>query len=251
MKKILILMTAVVCSTLVYSQEVNNELTELAAPKVNNGFEFHYGFKIGLNFCTYSSDADDFQCRPGQYGICCRLQFGRFFALQPEVFYARQGIRSLEFIIEGHEDADDPYYPNPPGTPRTNDEEKYRLMLLNDCFQMPIMCKFYIPFRLPGINIQAGPLFSQRFDYKVSSPSPASLLANPCFPEKVNRDLSKNAFARDQHQATMGVNWGIGYDSDSGIGVDLRLYTGITRVFKTVNTHSRDRVWSISFTYMF
>ncbi len=215
----------------------------LSTALANAQFDFGYGFKAGLNFATYSSDCDDIQARPGQYGILCRLKFGSSFAIQPEVFYSRQGVRSLEFLIAGHYD-DAPYNTLNP----TNDQEKFRLLLLNDCVQMPIMLKYYLPINLYGFNVQAGPLFSQRFEYRVSTPSPLGYLRDS---STFGRSLtSKNDFARDQNKATMGINTGIGFDSPSGIGLDVRCYFGLTPVFKTLYRNARDRVWSISFTYL-
>ncbi len=210
------------------------------ASTANAQLDFKYGFKIGLNFATYNVDADDFQARLGQWGILCRLRYGNF-AIQPEIFYARQGVRSLEIMIDDHYD-DYGYLNN-----QLYDQEKYRLQLLTDNVQMPIMIKYYIPVGANCFNVQVGPQFSQRFDYKVSSPSPHGYLLDP----EVGGILSKRDFARDQNKFTTAINFGLGYDSDSGIGVDFRCSMGLTDVFKTLYDGARDRVWSISFTYLF
>lgn len=208
---------------------------------------FRYGLKGGLNFATFDSDADDVQCRLGQWGVLCRFEFGSF-AVQPELFYARQGVRSLERNV----------IPELQGSWIT--ERDFKLMLLTDNIQLPIMIKYYLPITpLKGINIQAGPQFSHRFDYKISTPSEKGYLSS----EALGGALSKRKFAQDMNQFTVMANMGIGFDSESGIGVDLRCSMGITPVFKgeitnsktgekfAYNSKSHDRVWSISFTYLF
>jgi hypothetical protein len=208
---------------------------------------FRYGIKGGLNLATYDSDADDAQCRLGQWGVLCRFEFGSF-AVQPELFYARQGVRSLERnVIPELEDS-------------WITESDYKLMLLSDNVQLPIMVKYYLPIeKIKGFNIQAGPQFSQRFDYKISSPSEKGYLGGSV----LGGVMSKRAFAQDMNQFTVMANMGIGFDSESGIGVDVRCSMGITPVFKgditnphtgekfAYNSNSHDRVWSISFTYLF
>lgn len=208
---------------------------------------FRYGFKGGLNFATYDSDADDVQCRLGQWGVLCRFEWGSF-AIQPELFYARQGVRSLERLV----------VPELEGSWIT--EQNFKLMLLTDNVQLPIMLKYYLPIAsLKGINVQAGPQFSQRFDYKVSTPSEKGYLAS----DYLGGAMSKRRFAQDMNQFTVMANMGIGFDSESGIGVDFRCSMGLTPVFKgeivdpktgenyAYNSNSHDRVWSISFTYLF
>lgn len=208
---------------------------------------FRYGFKGGLNFATYDSDADDVQCRLGQWGVLCRFEWGSF-AIQPELFYARQGVRSLERLV----------IPELEGSWIT--EQNFKLMLLSDNVQLPIMLKYYLPIAsLKGINVQAGPQFSQRFDYKVSTPSEKGYLAS----DYLGGAMSKRRFAQDMNQFTVMANMGIGFDSESGIGVDFRCSMGLTPVFKgeivdpktgenyAYNSNSHDRVWSISFTYLF
>ncbi len=209
------------------------------ANTANAELDFGWGFKGGLNFATYNSDADDFQARMGQWGVLCRLKFGSF-AVQPEIYYARQGVRSLEIMIDDHYDEESW------GTGWAYDQEKYRLMLLTDNVQMAIMFKYYLPFGTKCFDVQVGPQFSQRFDYKVSSPSPHGYLLDPVLGIE-----SKYDFARDQNKFTTAINFGVGYDSPSGIGVDFRCSMGLTPVFKNlISDKIRDRVWSISFTYL-
>lgn len=207
---------------------------------------FRYGFKGGLNFATYDSDADDVQCRLGQWGVLCRFEWGSF-AIQPELFYARQGVRSLERNVV-------------PELEHCWSKGKYKLLLLTDNIQLPIMLKYYLPIdKVRGVNIQVGPQFSQRFDYKVSSPSEKGYLASG----ELGGVLKRNVYAQDMNQFTVMANMGIGFDSESGIGVDFRCSMGLTPVFKgeivdpktgenyAYNSNSHDRVWSISFTYLF
>lgn len=207
------------------------------AAAANAQTEFRYGFKGGLNFSTFSTDPDDVQARMGQWGVLCRFRVGSF-AVQPELFYARQGVRSLERMIQRHPD-------HAYQTGEWDHDELYKLMLLTDNIQMPIMIKYYLPI-FDGLNIQAGPQMSQRFDYKISSPSQKGYLLDP----KIDGTGDIRDYARDMNHFSVAANVGVGYDSASGIGVDFRCSLGLTPVFKTLyNTHSRDRVWSISFTY--
>lgn len=221
MKKYLIAL-ALCCTSALASAEVN----------------FNWGFKGGLNFTTYDSDVDDVQAHLGQWGVICRFKFGESFAIQPEVFYACQGVRSLEFLLSKNQDNSPFGSDNNPW----NDYTKYRLGLLTDNIQEAIMLKYYLPFGQKCLNIQAGPQFSQRFDYKVTSPSPHGYL-------KELGMNSKYGFAQDMNKFTTMLNVGVGYDSPSGIGVDLRWTTGLTPVFKNLYPTAHDRVYSISFTY--
>lgn len=216
--------------------------------------QFRYGFKGGLNFATYSSDADDVQARLGQWGAICRFEFGSF-AIQPEVFYARQGVRSLEKYVIDHREEGKAF-----GTGDVLEVEKFKLGVLTDNIQVPIMVKYYLPTtRWKGLNVQVGPQFSQRFDYKISTPSQLGYYREPLLGtyhnDKYNETQTistKYALARDMNKFTVAANFGLGFDSESGIGVDLRCSWGLTPVFKNLyNPNSRDRVYSISFTYVF
>lgn len=220
------------------------------ATAANAEMRFRYGFKGGMNFATYSSDPDDVQARLGQWGAICRFEFGSI-AIQPEVFYSRQGVRSLEKLVYNHE-------PHGPAfaTGDILEHEKYKLGVLTDNIQMPIIVKYYLPFSgvLKGGNIQAGPQFSQRFDYKISSPSQKGYLADSRLGVRDDRPFIGKfvSLGRDMNKFTVAASFGVGYDSESGIGVDLRCNWGITPVFKTLyNTNATDRVYSVSFTYVF
>ncbi|MBP5365289.1 MAG: PorT family protein [Bacteroidales bacterium] len=234
MKKFLLAIAVMFCATTVASAQM----------------QFRYGFKGGLNFATFSSDPDDIQARLGQWGVLCRFEFGSF-AIQPEVFYSRQGVRSLEKVIFDHHKYGPAF-----ATGDILETEYYKLGVLTDNIQMPIIAKYYLPFSgvLKGSNIQAGPQFSQRFDYKISSPSQKGYLADSRMGERedINFIGKFNSLGRDMNQFTIAASFGFGYDSESGIGVDLRCNWGLTPVFKTLyNTNSTDRVYSVSFTYVF
>lgn len=238
MKKFL-LAVALICAT-----------TAVSAQKKT----FQYGFKGGLNFTTYSSDADDVQAHMGQWGAICRFNIGESFSIQPEIFYSRQGVRSLEKYISVHSTEGRAF-----ATGDYLETEKYKLGLLTDNIQMPIMCKYYLPVeRWKGLNIQVGPQFSQRFDYKITSPSQKGYLSDPRLGTYINNKGEQTAIntkyflARDMNYFTMAANFGLGFDSESGIGVDLRCSWGLTPVFRNYyNPNSKDRVYSISFTYVF
>lgn len=206
--------------------------------------EFQYGFKAGLNFTTFDSDADDFQARAGQLGILCRFKWNNF-AIQPEFHYARMGVRALNYLLRDK----DPDEMTTHGRPVF---VRFNLGITTDNFQLPIILKYYPEFSaLKGLNIQAGPQFSQRFDYHVSTPGDYGFLRD----EQIAANGELRSFARDQNQFTIMGCYGIGYDSASGIGVDLRFSNGFTPVFKGEKqkafTHCHDRVWSIAFTYVF
>ena len=217
--------------------------------------EFHWGFKGGINFTTYDSDADDVQARMGQWGVLARWNFNEHVALQTELFYARMGVRSLRKTIKWF--PEDAYY-----TGEDNLNQKFRLQLLTDNVQLPILVKWYLPVNLfggHGLNVHAGPLFSQRFDYKISTSSPQGFLLDPMLggdgsvPKKGN---TLRSFARAQNQFTVHALFGVGYDSPSGIGVDFRCQMGITPVWDDsksgcYNSHSHDRVWALCFNYTF
>ncbi len=219
--------------------------------------EFHWGFKGGINFTTYDSDADDVQARMGQWGVLARWKFGDHFALQSELFYARMGVRGLRKTIKWFPEHDS-YYQD-----QDLLNQKFHLQLLTDNVQLPIIFKYYLPVNLfggPGLNVHAGPLFSQRFDYKVSTNSPQGYLLDPMLGGDGSVNINKNntlrSFARAQNQFTIHAVWGIGYDSPSGIGVDIRCQMGITPVWDSskagcYNSHSHDRVWALCFNYVF
>lgn len=217
--------------------------------------EFHWGFKGGINFTTYDSDADDVQARMGQWGVLARWKFNDHIALQSEFFYARMGVRSLKKAIKWF--PQDAYY-----TGEDNLNQKFRLQLLTDNVQLPILVKYYIPVNLfggPGFNVHAGPLFSQRFDYKISTSSHQGFLLDPMLGgegDVLKSTATLRKFARAQNQFTIHALFGVGYDSPSGIGVDIRCQMGITPVWDKndkycYNSHSHDRVWSLCFNYTF
>lgn len=242
MKKIIFAIIALMsCATINAQEETIN----------TKAMDFQYGFKAGLNFTTYDSDADDFQARFGQWGIICRFKF-KNWAIQPELHYAKMGVRSLNYFYrKKNEDRYDTWgYQGGKDRPVYG---KFKLHLLTDNIQMPIIFKWYVPIQMwKGVNIQAGPTLSQRFDYSISTSTGSGLVG---LKELNLRRPTIREFARDQNQFTVLGTYGIGFDSESGIGVDIRFSQGFTPVFKnerqTAFTHAHDRVWSLSFTYVF
>lgn len=238
-------------------KDVEKQVSSSAA---SSGMEFHYGFKAGMNLATYSSDSDDLQARLGQMGVVCRFQWQNW-AIQPEIFFAKMGVRSLEHMIDWH----------PEETWRLTGQyivghddllnEDFKLQMLTSNIQMPIMFKYYLPMVQHGINVQAGPVLSVNLDYDISSPTQKGYLANYEFGTHVYGTStgaqtkgiqSLRRIARDRNRVVAMAQFGAGYDSKSGIGVDVRCAMGITPVFKSLyNTHAKDRVWSISFSYVF
>lgn len=247
MKKTLLAIALVTSTIMSFAQESTTEEWTTSTTKSKSSVEFSYGVKIGLNFCTYDSDCDDVQARMGQDGILCRWRY-KNWALQPELHYARMGVRSLVKDVNKY-----PGIGDAPVTGGTNYSDRFMLQILTDNIQMPIMFKYYTPLFEHGLNIQAGPMFSQRFDYHVSTSSQKGQLRDTA----TGQVLEMRNFARGQNQFTVLANFGIGYDSESGIGVDLRCSMGITPVFDKnykygcYNENSHDRVWSIQFTYVF
>lgn len=217
--------------------------------------EFHWGFKGGINFTTYDSDADDIQARMGQWGVLARWKFNDHIALQSELFYARMGVRTLKKTIKTFPGS--VYY-----TEGRLNSQKFKLHLLTDNVQLPILVKYYLPVNLfggPGLNVHAGPLFSQRFDYKISSPSTQGFMLDPIMGgdgSQTQKYHDIRTYARAMNQFTIHALFGVGYDSPSGIGVDIRCQMGITPVWDDskagcYNSHSHDRVWALCFNYTF
>lgn len=244
MKKTLLTIALITSTIMSFAQEAQNEEWTTTTSKSKSAIEFSYGLKVGLNFCTYDSDCDDVQARMGQDGIICRWRY-KNWALQPELHYARMGVRSLVKRVNAYDG-------DAPATGGTNYSDRFMLQLLTDNVQMPIMFKYYLPLFNHGLNIQAGPMFSQRFDYKVSTSSQKGQLRD----EATGEVLQLRRFAKAQNQFTVLANVGVGFDSESGIGVDFRCSMGITPVFDKnefgcYNPNSHDRVWSIQFTYVF
>lgn len=211
---------------------------------INKGMQFRWGFKGGLNFTTYSSECDDIQAHMGQWGVLCRWTWGSF-AIQPELFYARMGVRSYEYVVQSH--SGEAY-----GTGEPLEDELLKIHLLSDNIQLPIMFKYYLPIYSGGFNVQAGPLVSQRFDYKLNTVSQKGYLLAVQQGDGSKWDDGRiRRFAQSMNHVTAGINFGAGYDSASGIGVDFRCYLGLVPVFRNdlLNGKTKDRVWSLSFTY--
>ncbi len=251
MKKILFAIIAICCAATANAQEETETTTTTVAS--HSAMDFQYGFKAGLLFTTYDSDADDIQAHFGNWGIICRFRFDNW-SIQPEIHYATQGVRSLQYKVYQGDDNYDTY-----GTPRQDGvSSKLKLNLKSYNIQMPIIFKWYLPIQMwRGINVQAGPKLSQRFDYKISaSGSPAGLFAaTDENGERLVDNAQIRSFARDMNKFTVAADFGVGFDSQSGIGFDLRCSMGITPVFKgekqRIFRNAHDRVWSIAFTYVF
>lgn len=244
MKKLFFAIIAL-CSTLGANAQVDTD-----APQVAKSIDFQYGFKAGLVFTTYDSDADDFQARFGNWGFICRWK-AENWAIQPELHYTTQGVRSLIYKMRygGQQ------YDNYGKVPELDDAvtSKFRLNLKTYNVQMPIMFKWYMPIQsLKGINIQAGPKIGAIFDYQVSAPTNTyGLLMSP----ELGTEGRLRRFGRDLNRFTVAADFGAGFDSKSGIGFDLRCSMGLRPVFKNEKqkafTHAHDRVWSVAFTYVF
>ena len=231
----------------------------MAAVETMAQIEFHWGFKGGINFTTYDSDCDDFQARMGQWGLLCRWNIGEHFAIQPEAFYARMGVRSLKKHVY-HHTQEKPYhssnYSKDVWYRDFQGNEDFTLNLLTDNIQEAIIFKYFLPMRnesLKGLNVHAGPLFSERFDYHISTGAELGYLAD----DDLNQVKKLRWIARAQNEFTIHAVCGIGYDSPSGIGLDIRWQTGITPVwdkdsrYGQYNSHSHDRVWAVCFSYTF
>lgn len=241
-------------------QEPDKDIeSKVSVASAQSGPVFHYGFKVGFNLTTFSSDADDLQARVGQMGFICRWQW-KNFAIQPELYYITMGVRSLEHEIKFH--------PNEVWRPTnlfivghedlTNDED-FKLGFKTNNIQLPVILKYYLPLPKEGFNIQAGPTFNVDLDYEATTPSPLGYLFRPDFGEYYSKAMSKvtgvqslRRIGRNRNRVSAIAQFGLGYDSKSGIGVDVRCGMGLTPVFKDYyNTNAKNRFWALSFTYVF
>ncbi len=212
--------------------------------------EFHWGFKGGMNITTYDSDCDDLQGHMGQWGLLCRWKLNDHFAVQPELFYSKMGVRSLENVLYANEGYE---Y----GTGQKLNPTKFKLHLTTDNMQLPVIFKYYMPATLlEGLNVHAGPLFSVRFDYSAHTVSPIGYLKDGQMGPTGEGINALVDIARAQNVCTAQAVVGVGYDSPTGIGFDFRCQLGITPVFKKndpgcYNSNSHDRVWAFCFSYVF
>ncbi|MDO4461476.1 MAG: porin family protein [Bacteroidia bacterium] len=243
-------------------EEPDKEIESQVNSNSNNGREFHYGVKVGLNFTTVSSDADDIQAKVGQMGFLCRWQWEKW-AIQPELIYSKMGVRSLEKEIQWN--PDEVWRLNGQDIKGHRDlmnDEDFKIGFYTKCIQVPVMFKYYAPIFDRGLNIQAGPVLSVDLDYDISTPIQKGYLKGYYFGEReqyrsngerrVTGVESMRYLGRDRNRVGALAQFGIGYDSKSGIGVDFRCAMGLTPVFKNYyNTNAKYRVWSISFSYVF
>lgn len=228
MKQLLIALMLICCTEAAYSQ-----------------VKFNYGIKGGFNISTYSYDPDDAQLRLGQWGALCRLTFlNGSMAVQPEIIYSRQGSRSLDLLRIKHS--------KPEWETTTNKwfDEVFKVKITTQYVQMPIMVKYYIP-KMMGINVQAGPQVGYMFDYEISPINEYGWMASA----EMGAPLSTRNIHRSMNYWNVALNVGAGFDSESGIGVDFRCGLGLTKVFEDgtqyASSNTRDRVWSLAFSYTF
>lgn len=219
-------------------------------PMMHKSVDFQYGLKAGMVFTTYSSDSDDFQAHFGNWGFICRFK-SENWAIQPELHYATQGVRSLIYKVRKGNSEYDTFGK----IPAINDAvtAKFRLHMLTYNLQMPVIAKWYMPVQnLKGINIQAGPKVGYICDYKVSAPT---VSYGYLISDEFGTEGRIRRFARDMRKVTLAADFGAGYDSKTGIGFDLRCSMGILPVFKgekqNIFKNPKDRVWSFAFTYVF
>ena len=167
-------------------------ITVLGFSAANAQLTIKPGVRAGLNLSKFTNSDTNF--KPDFFvGGSVAIKFVKFYTLQPEITYSRQGAKVVQY-----------YYPTDvtfdPIISGRRTEQKFSL----DYLSVGIINKF----TFKGFQVLVGP----SFDFKVADDFVSNYAESP-----VGFDLALVA--------------GVGYQFSNGIGVDLRFKQGMMDIF--------------------
>jgi len=155
--------------------------------------------RAGINFSKFTNSDTDMKT-DFFVGGSVALNFTKFYALQPELSYSRQGAKETLYANYSYGDPFDPIF--------STRKEEYKYSL--DYLSLTIINKFTFG---PGFQVMVGPAV----DFKIADNFASYGIENPS-------DIDVSLVA------------GVGFAFKNGLGVDLRFKQGLVDIFGYRNT---------------
>lgn len=175
--------------------------------------DISYGFKVGLNTSTSNiaidlSELENTKLKTGiLIGILTEFSLLEKFAVQPELLFSSQGYEvNYSSPFEGD------------GSSNTENVANTIINTKYDYINLPIMLKFS---PLGNFNIQAGP----QVGFLISAIQTTSIEII-----KSGETTSETKDKEGLNRFDYGVNFGLGYELDLGLFVDLRYNLGLSSI---------------------
>jgi hypothetical protein len=194
--------------------------------------EIDYGVKAGLNYSNFETSNTgrfDFEYKFFYHaGIYAEVSISEKIKIQPELLYSAQG--SKVFLDES--DLIGGTNPGDPVISGSKSELKYSFNYL----LLPIMLKYNL---YKGFFVTGGP----QLGYLISSKQE--------FIDNSNSYYTNHNFNGDFKKITFDFNFGIGYEFNNGINVNLRYSLGLNNINKSDFVEYKNSVYQFSIGYSF
>ncbi len=163
---------------------------------------FHMGFKFGSNLADIKGeDTDNLDMRSSVHiGLVAEFPVNEYIAVQPELLYSFQGIKT---------ESAEPNF----------EEERLKL----DYIYLPVMLKYYPFYVVPGLSFEAGP----QIGFLTSAILERRNNLDGGTTETSDLDIKDGTSEID-----FGFNLGFGYHFEIGAFLQARYNLGISDVFE-------------------
>ncbi|WP_196893215.1 porin family protein [Aureivirga marina] len=184
----------------------------------SNAQEVEFGAKAGINFSNASGDIKNNSAKLGFYvGGLADIKISDKFSIQPELVYSLEGYNLETLTVDG--------------ASITTEDKPLNLSYLN----VAGMAKYYIT---DGLNVEAGPqigfLLGASFDGE--------------------SEISGVEIKDGYKSINFGLNFGAGYELESGLGFNARYALGLSSIAEDVDGESfseKTATFSIGVFYKF
>lgn len=175
-------------------------IVALLAISLSSFAQVKFGAKAGMNLSNVDFSAEGWDVSPDSKAGIAAGAFVRFellenFALQPELLYSSKGTK-IDESGTGY-----------------NYSSKIKLGYLS----IPVIAKYYVN---SGFNLQAGP----QFDFLLSAKDEWEES------EDGYNESGEDDIKDDMKGLDFGLAFGLGYDHDSGFGIDARYMLGLSEL---------------------
>ena len=177
-----------------------------------------FGVKAGVNFASLTGDdAEGMDGRTSMvFGGFAKFQVSEKFAFQPELLYSMQGATTSESFWIGEDDVD------------------VDVTVKLDYLNIPLMAKYYVT---EGFSLQAGPQVGFLLSAKAKVEAGG---------EEEEEDIKDDFKGLD-----FGLNFGAGYELESGLGFDARYNLGLSNIGDHDEADGGNGVFQIAVSYSF
>ncbi len=223
MKKLLLLLVAIMVGTTIYAQSIQ------------------FGAKAGLNIAGYHGEDAKGGLPLYSYhaGVVAKIMITEKFSVQPELLYSQSGSKIVDRKGIALVDLGNGTVVH--ATTVSNGDTKVNYL------NLPIMLKYNL---YSGFNLEFGPQFGYLLSKKTSTTSDITYDGNTLKSGVKNEDTKTDDLTR----LDIGINVGLSYQLEYGLFLSARYNYGLNNYYKNTNQYNDDlknQMIQFSLGYMF